>query len=168
MTSFSCKVQNPSLSHFWPFYSKLIIFTNMQSLLKTHTKYSRKPMSIFWEALRAGKYMDRPKFKWRCRKAEVSLTKLYFELFYWPAQIISPAAGGACGGYGCAGHAWLHPVKGSALGSFFLWWLSTCKKSEILTNSFYSHGQNAWDKLVFVCNSAMRENFNFYFSAVFC
>ena len=93
MTSFSCKVQNPSLSHFWPFYSKLIIFTNMQSLLKTHTKYSRKPMSIFWEALRAGKYMDRPKFKWRCRKAEVSLTKLYFELFYWHVQIISPRPG---------------------------------------------------------------------------
>ena len=32
-----------------------------------------------------------------------------------------------------------------------------------------NHGQNIWDKLSFSCeNTAMRENFNFYFSTVFC
>ena len=33
---------------------------------------------------------------------------------------------------------------------------------------FCNHGQNIWDTLVFMWNSALQEKFNFYFSGVFC
>ena len=32
----------------------------------------------------------------------------------------------------------------------------------------YNHGQNMRETLVFMWNSAIQENFNFYFSAIFC